>query len=149
MIASSKPVKFEGGRELDAALGQLPKATGRNVLKRTLKHAIQPIADAARANAPKQTLHLVESLDEGFRLNKRQSRANRNSKSFQEIHFGATNDPAARHQEFGTVNHPAQPYLRPAWEANRQEAFNRIGPSLWEEIEKAAARAARKTARLK
>lgn len=46
-------VKIEGLKELEAALKELPKATGRNVIRRALTTAAQPVAELARANAPR------------------------------------------------------------------------------------------------
>ena len=48
----SVTVRIDGLAALDRALGELPKATARNVLVRTLKKAAQPIADEARRLAP-------------------------------------------------------------------------------------------------
>lgn len=45
-------ITVDGLAELDAGLGDLTKATARNVLKRVLLAAGQPMADAARALAP-------------------------------------------------------------------------------------------------
>jgi hypothetical protein len=39
--------KLEGFKELDRALGKLPKATAKNVLRRTLIKAAKPIDDDA------------------------------------------------------------------------------------------------------
>jgi HK97 gp10 family phage protein len=47
-------MKVEGLKELEAAIKELPKATGRNVIRRALTEAAQPIVNAARANAPAQ-----------------------------------------------------------------------------------------------
>lgn len=52
MAGIKATVRIEGLRELDAALGQLTKATARNVLKRVLLKAGQPIADEAARLAP-------------------------------------------------------------------------------------------------
>ena len=49
-------------------------------------------------------------------------------------------------QEFGTVKDPRQPYLRPAWDAERIGVLEGIKEDLWAEIEKAAARRARRAA---
>lgn len=55
-------VKVSGLRELDRALGELPKATARNVLTRVLKAAAEPIRAAAQAGAPVDTGALRESI---------------------------------------------------------------------------------------
>lgn len=56
-------VHVEGLRELDAALGQLTKATARAVLHRVLVKAGQPIATAAAAMAPIDTGELAGSIE--------------------------------------------------------------------------------------
>lgn len=50
----TETMKVEGFKELEAALKELPKATGRNVIRRALISAAQPIVEMARANAPAQ-----------------------------------------------------------------------------------------------
>ncbi len=49
--------------------------------------------------------------------------------------------------EMGTSSMAAQPYMRPAWEEKKQEAFDRLAADLWDEISKTAARQARKRAK--
>ncbi|RYE43612.1 MAG: HK97 gp10 family phage protein [Hyphomicrobiales bacterium] len=51
-------------------------------------------------------------------------------------------------QEFGSVNHPPHPYMRPAWDAKSGEALDTITREMGGEIDKAAARAARRAARI-
>ena len=52
--------------------------------------------------------------------------------------------PYAFHVEFGTVNMPAEPFLRPALENNVQPAIGKMADSLRTSIAKAAAKAAKK-----
>lgn len=40
--------------------------------------------------------------------------------------------------EFGTINMPAQPFMRPAFDRTRSAVQKRLGDALWEPIEKAA-----------
>jgi hypothetical protein len=42
---------------------------------------------------------------------------------------------------------PAQPFLRPAWDAGKRGVLNEFGRLLWAEIDKAAKRQARKALR--
>ena len=51
-------------------------------------------------------------------------------------------------QEFGTVNQPPQPFMRPAWDGGKDALLDGIADDLWAEISKAAARQAKKAARL-
>lgn len=140
-------VKVEGFRELEEALRQLPKATGKNALKRTLVKAAKPIENAAEAAAPKLSGQLERSIVTGTRLNRRQAGLVRKAgKSTVELHVGTAN-PAGVPQEFGTFKESAQPFMRPAWDAERQHALNIIAKELGGEITAAAARLARKRAR--
>ena len=61
-------VSTSGFRELDKALAELPKATARNVLHRTLSKAGQPIADEASRLAPVDTGKLAGRIAVSTRL---------------------------------------------------------------------------------
>ena len=139
--------RLEGGRDLDRALGELPKATARNVLRRVLRKAAQPVDDRMATSAPRETGALQLSVHIGTRLTGRQARdARREGKHFSEVHVG-TSDPAGMFQEFGTFKEPPQPWARPAWEATKDDALEIIGKELGAEIRKAADRLARKAGR--
>lgn len=141
-------VKIEGLRELDAALGKLPKATAKAVLRRVLREAGEPIARTARSMAPREEMHLFESIDVGTKLSRRQAglHKERGGKAFQEMFVG-TNNPAGVQQEFGNSRHGPQPFMRPAFDAKKMEALDIITTLLWGEIEKTAARVAKRAAR--
>lgn len=144
-------VRVDGLRELDAALGDLPKATARAVLRRVGIKALQPMAQAARQLAPDdpatQGNDLKNSITVGTKLNKSQTRLNRKreDKSFTEVFMG-TNDPAGVQQEFGNVNHGPQPFMRPAFDANAEGAIKIVADELGDEITKTAARIAKRAA---
>jgi HK97 gp10 family phage protein len=143
-------VTIEGLADLERALAELPKATARSVLQRTLKKRAEPVREAWQAKAPKLTGHYERSIIVGpsSKLTSRQKRdAKREGKYFAEIHIG-TSDPAGQQDEFGNSHQAAQPSARPAWEATKDGVLEGIGKDLGEEIEKAAARLARKAARL-
>lgn len=144
----ARTVKVEGLRELEAALADLPRATGKNVLRRVLKKAAAPIESTAEALAPHLTGTLERNINMGSRLTRRQAQMVRkaDSKSSAEIHVG-TADPAGIQTEFGNVNQAAEPWLRPAWDQNKQAALDMIASDLGEEIGRASARLARKAAR--
>ncbi|GLQ36749.1 hypothetical protein GCM10007908_03690 [Rhizobium albus] len=141
-------VRISGLKELDRALGELPKAAAKATLRKVLTEAAEPMARAARRNAPKQDYHLYESIDVSPRLNGRQRALHRkeNSPTFVETFVG-TNNPAGVQQEFGNERHAAQPFLRPAWDAEKKPTVERIANSLWTEIERMAKRVANKAAR--
>lgn len=139
--------RVEGLSELKAALDELPKATGTNVLKRALLKAAEPIEARAEQLAPRLSGALQRSVTAGTKLSGRQKKQHR-KESKVEIFVGAGALVQAITQEFGTAHHPPQPFLRPAWAANKVKALNSIKELLAEEIEKARARLARKAARL-
>jgi HK97 gp10 family phage protein len=147
--------KIQGFKELDRALGQLPKATAKNVLRRTLTKAAQPLDDDASSAAPFLTGGLQKSVVTGTRLTASQkiggpqmtaSGWRSAAKNYVEVHVG-TRFPKGMWQEFGTFKDPAQPWFRPAWESNKIKVLDAIKVTLGAEIEKAARRYARKLAK--
>lgn len=138
--------KIEGLKELDEALTELPKATARNVLLRTLKEEGQPIADAGEANAPKLSGQLAASYAVSTKLSRRQRKKNK-KESDVEVYIGPMPHPKSVQTEFGNAHQAAEPHLRPAWDANVMRVLSGITKTLSEQIEKARARLARKAAR--
>lgn len=144
-------VRTEGFADLERALEDLSKRTGKSVLRRSLKKASEPMAEAANAIAPVgDTGDYARSFQYGTRLNKRQAGIHR--KMFRDDRaavegFVGTNDPAGVQQEFGNINHGPQPALRPAWDQESRQTLDRLGDILWEELDKAVQRAARRAAR--
>ncbi|WMW56465.1 HK97 gp10 family phage protein [Agrobacterium pusense] len=142
---AKQTVTIEGLKELDQALSALPRSVGKKVARDVLRDAAEPMARAARQLAPRDEYHLYDSIDVSTRLNPRQRSLHREgaTPTFQEMFVG-TNNPAGVQQEFGNERHGAQPFLRPAWDAEKMPTLNRVANSLWFHIEKAARRLARK-----
>lgn len=146
--------KFEGGKELQAALLKLVDQTGKTTqgkaaMGRAAAKALIPTRDVAKQLAPKLTGALEQSIVIGARLTRRQARmAKKIGKSAVERHVGTSN-PAAIPQEFGTFKESAQPFMGPAWDQTQDKALDILGKEAWVEIEKTAKRVARKAARLK
>lgn len=165
-------VSLSGFRELDRALGELPKATARNVLKRTLIKAGEPIAENARNLAPVDSGNLRESIAVSARLKNKVGnaefsaamraglgkdsavkamrdarRAARGQGSFAEAYVGPATGKGvigyAHLMEFGTSTLSAQPYMRPAWDSEQRKALDIIKAELGNEIIKAARRIGR------
>ncbi len=183
MAALVKTIKIEGLKELDRALGELTKATARNVLKRVLVKAGEPIAQAARNLAPVDSGELRDSIQVSSRIKNtigaaefaavlraggtrqeagaalRAARRSSGPGSFAEVHVGPaqakTKADAIKRivQEFGSINNPAQPYMRPAWAQEQNHALDIVKAELGGEIIKTAkriaARAAAKAAKVK
>lgn len=143
-------VKIEGLRELERALVELPKTTARNTLRRVLISASRDVEHDMEAGAPVDTGYTSRSVATSPTLNPRQRReiAREDRNDFAVIYIGSRRGSAAHLQEFGTVSQAAQPYMRPAWDSNKAKVLENIKRDLGDEIEKSAARLARKAARL-
>lgn len=149
--------RVEGRAELDRALGELPKTTAKAALRRTGLKALEPFVAKVRSMAPidadpesspkRPPGTLRDSYIAGTKLNKSQAKtAKREGKSFVEVYAG-TNDAAGVQTEFGNAHQSAQPHARPAWESTRSQVLGLVGKQLFTEIEKAAARLAKKAAK--
>lgn len=164
-------IEVEGLKALDEALGQLPQSIGRAVMRRTLQAAGDPIADAARTMAKERTGQLRESIavstkvknsvgmaefaaakraglgDGAARSALRDARRAAKAAgevSYMEMFVGpSTRAPHAHLVEFGTVNMAPRPYLRPAWDSNKDRALGIIKRELGEQIISAAKRISR------
>ena len=135
-------IKMSGFKELERALGELKVTTAKNIARRGLKEALEPVAEAARARVPTLSGDLAESITVPTKNPKR------NRKQSQiEAHVGPGRHPQGPQTEFGNRNHGPQPYMRPAWEEEKHGVLNSLAGIIGEEIDKAAARAARKAAR--
>lgn len=139
----------EGLRETQDALREaLPDRTARNVMKRVLVKLAQPIAADAIARAPKQTGFLKLNIGVASTLAKSQRGDYRKQfKDDVEVFVAANPIPRAHMMEYGTKKDRPRPYLRPAWEVNKSSILPNVAREMWNEIEKAISRAARKAAK--
>ena len=147
-------IRVEGLKELDRALGLLPRATGKNVLRRVARNALQPIIDDAKTKVHVDTGRLRDSLAVSTKLSRRQKSLHkklvRGDKSSVEMFAGAGAHsfvPQAIMEEFGSRFRGPHSFLRPAWDGGKMKVLSDIKKDLWMEIKKAADRVARKKAR--
>jgi HK97 gp10 family phage protein len=138
--------KVEGLKELEEALKELPRATSRNVLLRTLKAQAQPIAEAGESFAPRLTGGLAQSYTVGTKLSRRQ-KSQHVKESMVEVFVGPTPHPKSVQTEFGNAHQVAQPHLRPAWDGNVMRVLKGIRDELASQIEAARKRLAKKAER--
>ena len=126
--------KFAGAKELEKALQDLGKATAKNTTRRALKKSAQIVADEAQILVPVDQGELMDSIKVSPK-----AKRNRTAKGEVEMFVGPT-VYYGHFVEFGTVKQSAQPFMRPAWEANKQVVLDDLGENLWSEIEKSVAR---------
>lgn len=155
---SSQTFKVEGLSELNAALEQLSKSTGRAVLRRVGMRALQPVAEAARSNAMigktrRWKVRLRDTITVASKLTKAQAKKNRKlvreggaDSSAVEVYAGSRSSRAPL-LEFGTIKTPPHPFMRPAWDANKARVLELVKDGLKTEISATAARVAKRAAR--
>ncbi len=153
-------MRVRGLRELDRALAELPKATARNVLKRTARTALEPMRALAEAKAPVLSgdlqVSIVLSEKRTRRARKGRPRAIRRAdgsfRGVAQTNYAVALGPAsgkgvlnyAALEEFGSANNPPQPFMRPAWDSEKQSSLDRVIEELRSEISRAAERARRR-----
>jgi HK97 gp10 family phage protein len=157
-------VRVDGLLDLDKALQELAtKATARNVIKRALNAAAQPIYQDMQAGAPNESIR--DSIEVSDKLTKRQAaQARKMGRAGVELFVGASYKIGTRGRlahlfEFGTRGRyqkttgrytgaiSTQPFVRPAWDANQGNALSILKEQMWAEITKATERARRKAER--
>ena len=117
-------------------------------------YAVQPRAGIVKANTLARNDAFSQAMREtgGDRaaagaLARVNLRASAGERPFAEYVVGPGRHPEGVQQEFGNVNHPAQPFMRPAWESNKERALTMVAAALGAEISKTAARIAVKAAK--
>ncbi len=164
-------MRVEGLSEMSANLRELSKATARNVLRRILMQAGEPMAETMRRLAPDDPATGAPDLRSSIAVSPRLKnsvgksefaavmrmggtvaqarsamrdarRAAAGEGSFAEVYVGP--GKGGSHgvlQEFGTINHAPQPFARPAWDQHKDEALDIIKRELGGAIDKAVKRA--------
>ena len=141
---SDETIKLDGFAELDKALSELGKSTERGVLRRIAMKALEPVRDDAQSLAPVDEGDLRDSIIIGSRLNKNARRFDRQQPREGVRVFVGTNNRNGAAREFGSVRSRATPFLAPAWDANENRVLDYVKQNLGKEIEKTAARVAKK-----
>lgn len=152
-------LKFEGGRELERALADLPRSTSKGVARRALKQVLKPVAE--RADAYTDRFNVVV----GTKLESRVKRRSRGDFAGHVVSMfvGPVNQdgsyaPEATLFEFGTGPRfwksgkytgyiTPEPAMRPAWDAYSKTMLQDLGRLMWIEIEKTIARRAARAAK--
>lgn len=137
-----------GGKELENALKQLPKATAKSALRRALIKAAAPTETAAVAMAPRgATGNLQASIDIVTKVKPSQKKGG--VRQGVDVYIGATTPPGyhAHLIEFGRAGVAARPFLRPAWDSTSRQVLESISAEIWAALAKSARTLARKAER--
>jgi hypothetical protein len=156
-------VDLRGFRECDRALGELPRATAKNVLRRIARGALEPMAAQASAGAPDRSGRLAFSVSVSERGTRRAEWYHGGPRFLSPGVFESARShgivmavgpaggvgvlPYAALEEFGSIHNVAHPFMRPTWDAKAEGALEYVKTNLWDEIQRAAARLAARSAR--
>jgi HK97 gp10 family phage protein len=156
-VADLVTFKVEGFRELDAALKEVEYELAQRIARSMTAAGAKVIRDSARQKAPEaEAPHTLTvkgdtvivqpgNLRENI-VSKRVTKTELASEHIVTVRGKKRNSYAARYgrlQEFGTVNHPPQPFLRPAFDENIQAAIAAMRKTGERRIASAARKAAK------
>jgi HK97 gp10 family phage protein len=139
-------ITIEGLSRCQAALRELPAAVGKSVVRDILIERAEPIAETVRSLAPVGRGVLQGSVVVGTRASWGGFALHgKGGPHHVEVFVGPSPDGFhGLFQEFGTLHHPPQPFLRPALDKHIDKVFENIVDDLWAAIQAALARRARK-----
>jgi HK97 gp10 family phage protein len=142
-----------GQKELARVFEELPKSVGNQVLRNTIRKAVVPVQETAKAIVRKDDRELDSSIIISTKLSKRQRRIH-GKQGDVVVHVGPSHPKGAHGHlvEFGTRPRfhkktgrfvgvmPALPFMRPAWGATKDRVLTTMRETIWAEILKAARR---------
>jgi HK97 gp10 family phage protein len=155
-------MELHGAKELEAALRELPFRVAKSALRRSLTKASKVMLEAAQANAPTPRLRVrmvaSSTLSRRQRAQARTTRATSGpyvvtayvgEKPMRHAHLVELGSGPRYSRKTGAYRGvmPAQPYLRPAFDATAQQVIAEFGRVLGQEIEATARRLAKRQAK--
>ncbi|MBV7408202.1 HK97-gp10 family putative phage morphogenesis protein [Maritimibacter sp. DP1N21-5] len=131
-------LKFEGGRELEKMLMDLPHTVARSSARRVLRKALEPVKAQAEANAADDPATAAHDLHRSIGITSRSNTrgGKRDAGNEVSMHVGVLTSihqdrkperkpyAAAMVNEFGSHKMPAHPFMRPAWDAKKREVWD-------------------------
>lgn len=161
MSVGAVRMKLIGAKDLERSLLALPERLQKSTIDRALMRAGMPIAaDAAsRVNRAGGKPDVADKITVSKTLSRRQRRGTKKEDGTRTVYIGVRPAPHAHLIEFGTGprytkagayrgSMPANPFMRPAWDAGWRPALDDIGKIIGEEIERSARRLAKRQAKL-
>ena len=156
-------VKIEGFQELFKAMDELSEEIGKgktdSIWRNALTQAFEPVLEAAKSRAPRDTGQLVDHMylkahrpqnrdkaskyyETGETWMVRVTASPRREESIKKTFLTKrgkfkdyfVNPPVAVSQEFGNAKTSAHPFMRISLESNASQVFSRLGQILWAEI---------------
>ncbi|WP_444668481.1 HK97-gp10 family putative phage morphogenesis protein [Cereibacter changlensis] len=138
-------------KELNDNLMRLEKLSQQKaVLRKALIKSAQPVAQSAAGAAPVGEGTLRDSMTVSTKLNKSQAKQHKKAgRSAVEAFIGPSGAGSVHGGlvEFGDEGMPPRPYLRPAWEAGKEQLLADLANEMAKEIDKAVKRQTKRNAK--
>jgi len=128
MASGSLEFKFDvkGIKELDKVLSQLPRGTSRTILRQTIKKSLRPVVKDARA------FLRASDWDSAGAAKSIKSKTIKGSRVPAALALGPSGDWwYAKFFEGGFRSRRAEPFLRPAWNKNKDNLTKDFSKSMW------------------
>jgi HK97 gp10 family phage protein len=125
-------MRFEGGKELAAALRGLKAGVSKRIQREVLTDVAEPMRNAMSRNAPREPG--APDLADNIRISNGR-KLDVVTDTEVAVRVGPTKAFFYGHiQEYGTVQHGPQPFMRPAFDAEAPKALTQIARRLWTEL---------------
>lgn len=125
-------LKAEGFRELSDELARLSEGFSREAMEKAIRSGAEPVLEKIRQNAPERTGELFSALRIGP--------LKRWYGGQYYMRVGVVHGPDAPHGHLVEYGHggphpaPPHPFVRPAFDATKDEAYNNIRQSFLDEM---------------
>ncbi len=129
-------VSITGLNEIEAALISAGPKLARNALRRGLVAAGKVMVDAVKSRVPVDSGDLKRSIK--ARVSVSPKKGSGSVKIGPAYGGKGSKDPGVygRFQEFGTIHDPAQPFMRPAFDAESKKSLDVFTDVMREEVQK-------------
>ena len=142
-------MKMFGFKEMDALLQAIPRQLAGQGVSSGMRRALQPVAAAARSYAPgslSERIRIAPTIKAG-----QQAQSLEKPGRGRKVMYVGSTAPHGHLVEFGTGPRyhangkyvgimPPDPFLRPAWDANKDEVLANLATAIRDEIAKALER---------
>lgn len=122
-------MRFEGGAELAKAFEQLSARVSKRMLRESLEDAAEPMRRAMSSMAPREPG--APDLADNIVISTARVKAVEGVQSAAVAIGPAKAFFYGFFQEFGTVHHSAQPFVRPAFDGGVSRALSDLARSMW------------------
>lgn len=133
-MAQAFDISLLGDKELQRQFQQLPLVVQRKLLRQSFRAALRPVLAAARARAPKVTGRMARTLRLRA-MKRRRGQLGLMIISGTREALGIPPDSRSyypAHVELGTSQMPAEPYLRPSFDSQRESMVQTLARGIEE-----------------